>query len=859
MAWIFVLVKIMITIMTALLLHWKLKKQNILYGVIFRFIICIFIGLLANEIVGLIPPLKDRVELTALREGTGGGYEVFLKSYAVDGKEYEIENAVEGKWFWLGNVYGWRDNKSNGYQPDGVTDTVVVEVPVGLNRKISFVTGNYKGLVQISISGNEKIVDSRTTDTVAIPRSDIGLIIANILWRIALFLLIELIFVFIVYFGYCIWQEEVYKEKHAFLYILICLAIIYLIILIPLSRRQSFWVDEMFQIGFSGGDNSLLETFLIHETTPPLYRLLANIWYHIVPYGEGWLLLLSELFVAASVIVMGFAGFVYCNKRAGINVAVIMMTSVFVAETCSFEFRSYSLLLLLSSLILLLFITRWKNDGHKIKDYLLQWLIMFLLCYTHYFGLFLCMSLFLVDFLLMLLRKSALWGRFWGMYILLGMSYIPWVCHVIRMGHLGKSDIGEEVTIASFYTILNLLVDTNKFLFLLLIIAAISLIIEAIVLWERYKDVKQLFNAIPIMTGIILFSGLACYGIYVNTDLTLWVVRYFTVLYPWLALVIGTIIERIVHGITETSAINIEKRKIVFLVIPLTLFFFLGVPAMSTLYQFMQKPILSQDYIGAADYLYDYNQGEVYCDNVAVAYLRSATGYEGKGWYEYYITKQGKRDGLNFISCTADLEYEDFKNFYEQYDTVIVCTMPFSLNQCNVEWIKWIKENYKLVESNDAYQIYIFRNYFKELDCELGVEINFGETGNSRNIYIAQGMGAPEGQWSWMIGDMVEMYCNFGEEKLMHAVIDTEWIMNNQQRVKIVIDDQEVFDDVVHQGNKIEFDFSNKMRGLTKIQFMLPDAIAPAALGQSKDERELSLAIRSMKITLVEDGECRIR
>lgn len=144
----------------------------------------------------------------------------------------------------------------------------------------------------------------------------------------------------------------------------------------------------------------------------------------------------------------------------------------------------------------------------------------------------------------------------------------------------------------------------------------------------------------------------------------------------------------------------------------------------------------------------------------------------------------------------------------------------------------------------------IDKDYLKEIDCESGIEFDFGEGGNSSELYITQGICPPEQTWSWTLGNMLEMYCNFGESKLIHATIDTEWVINEQQKVIIYVDKEEVFNKNVQLGENLEFDFLSKNGGITEIQIMLPDAVSPASLGQSKDERVLGVAIRKVKFTL---------
>lgn len=717
MAYIYFLVKAGITAGITVLFYIKIKKHYVI-RLLPIVIIAIFLSVLADAVADIAPSVKDKVQVTALGEGDAEalGTDVFLRSYVVDKKEYDIENAVEGKWFWLDDVYGWRDKKDKR-QPQGVTRQITVMVPVGYHREITFRTGDNRGFVQVTVRNETYTADTRTTGQMTIPGSRLRMILLNFLWRGFVFAAAELVFIIFVYFGIFICSKDALKKRYLFFYCSLCLAGIYLLTVIPSSTKQSFWLDEMYQIGYSGGSLTLLDSLLMNETTPPLYRVLVNIWYHIVPYGEGFLLLLSELLVAAAVVVIAFAGKAYRNAQTGIIAAVFMMTSVYVTKHCSYELRSYALLLLLSSICLWQFISRWKRNVHTAKEFAGQWLIMLLLCYTHYFGLFLCMSVFVFDLALLFsiypfekkcVQNGKICKRFWLMYFMLGISYIPWVFRVVAMEHLGTKGIGLRVTASTFYSILSDMLDSNWLRLLLCSVGFSILIVDVAVCWKKDIRTEKIADAIPVGVTCILFCGVAVYGIYINPGLTLWADRYFTPAFPWMAVVMAMAVDRIIIEVVRIRKIDIENNRMALCTVTFALLLYFGIPSVASWYGFMQNSYNGQDYRAAANWLYAYNEGDIYRDRVAVAYLRSATGNEGNGWYEYYLTKRGQRDAPNFIS-NGKLTYEEFEKFYESYDMVFLCTMPFPMDQCNREWITWIKERYELIETNDNYQICIFQ------------------------------------------------------------------------------------------------------------------------------------------------------
>ena len=75
------------------------------------------------------------------------------------------------------------------------------------------------------------------------------------------------------------------------------------------AGRQYFSLDEVSQIGFIAKKNSfgrIIEYYLTSEVTNlPLWPLLAALWYRVVPYGEGWMRLLTVILTTLSIIAQG--------------------------------------------------------------------------------------------------------------------------------------------------------------------------------------------------------------------------------------------------------------------------------------------------------------------------------------------------------------------------------------------------------------------------------------------------------------------------------------------------------------------------------------------------------------------------
>jgi hypothetical protein len=123
-----------------------------------------------------VPVIKDDVTFTALdvMDKQSSSVEIVIKHILVEGNQADFE-AKEGKWFWRGNDYIWR-NEVDERKPDGITGSVTISLPVGRERSIVFLTNRTSGMVQISGFTNQTTVnlysESEAVIDVEIPDSN---------------------------------------------------------------------------------------------------------------------------------------------------------------------------------------------------------------------------------------------------------------------------------------------------------------------------------------------------------------------------------------------------------------------------------------------------------------------------------------------------------------------------------------------------------------------------------------------------------------------------------------------------------------------------------------------------------------
>lgn len=134
----------------------KSSKKNIILVLFFG----IIVAFASMHIDSILPDITETVKLTALGEKNTAAQsdEIVLYGIRVDNKETKIDSPREGKWFW-GTNYMWR-NEDDSRQPKGTTRSIVLDISVGWEREIVFLSNPWGGFVQIDCLGQTQVIDT---------------------------------------------------------------------------------------------------------------------------------------------------------------------------------------------------------------------------------------------------------------------------------------------------------------------------------------------------------------------------------------------------------------------------------------------------------------------------------------------------------------------------------------------------------------------------------------------------------------------------------------------------------------------------------------------------------------------------
>ena len=191
--------------------------------------------------------------------------------------------------------------------------------------------------------------------------------------------------------------------------------------------RGSFW-HAMDVVGFS-------------ESAPPLYYVLGWLWVQVAGTGEFGLRSLSALAGIATVPVAYLLGLELRGRRAGILAAALVAVNPMLVWY-SQEARSYSLLVLFSSIAALYFVRALDGGG---RGSVLRWGVASALALaTHYFAIF---PIALEGFLLLRRRgREAAAGV--AILIATGLALAPLAIHQTVQGHadwIGDHSLGHRL------------------------------------------------------------------------------------------------------------------------------------------------------------------------------------------------------------------------------------------------------------------------------------------------------------------------------------------------------------------------------------------------------------------------------
>jgi len=687
-------------LLTGMVVIFGHKKQRMKKTVVALCVLTIISAGVANMVLGWIPMVTEQITLTARGERSEKAQsdEVALVGVVADGRTYEINNAIEGKWFWQGDLYLWR-NEKDARQPKGTTRSITLNIPIGAGRALIFHNNPWRGMVDITFHGETKTYDLYSEEAqnvqISIPATAPFYDNAIKVGRLALFGIILLALM-----AYPIYAVIRFSDEKLLRWVgcnwtkffFLILAVIYIMLMQKNSIDGSLWGDEMEQLGWAYGD--------IQESASIFIGALYRVWVHCMPYGQENLLLLPQMFVAGSIYLCGVMGEQLRGKRFGVIFASTMSFSVVVAEQCAMEFRPYPILLFLTTLTAYISFCMQKEKERSILSIFLYGFVLALTMDSHHFGIVVAGLFIIFDLLLLLLKKRNLKWLF--EFILPGAYGIYWLSTKFKanyewlQGGYGSTSWTGAPTARKAFEIVKWLCNNSDILTLIALVGVVS-IAMAVVYKVRAGTFDFNSDYINIvLTSIPFMAILSAWFIsakYIPND-TLLLDRYLISCEIFFLYFISVGIDTLI-----TFACCVYPMKgasagcTVFVVCALCLFNWTKITPW-TIYPAAARS-QNQKFRQAAEYLMSRN--DIYSEDVLCIvdhYPESANQA-----MDYYLTQKGKRDPINHIEMQAPLDDPKLRD--GQYKTIYVTNV------------------YRGYRNNGALNEFLDKNY---IQSDLGID-----------------------------------------------------------------------------------------------------------------------------------------
>jgi hypothetical protein len=262
------------------------------------------------------------------------------------------------------------------------------------------------------------------------------------------------------------------------------------------ASRLNVWGDEAFSIQATKLSYAKMIELTAKDNHPPLYYILLKAWSKLFGYNELGLRVMSMFFMVLAVIVLVLISYRYFNKKAAVITGILLGLSPF-AIRMGLEIRMYSMAFLFCSLFLWAYL-EYRNSQKKMLIFLMG-LLGALAMYTHYFSVFMIITVLIVDYislrgestkieLVRFLKKSALVKAGVVSFIL----YLPWIgVFLSRAETLNNAFwVPKPMLTSPLYTPLNFLFGIDEYFLWGKPALYISLTALAVIIF-KFKPLKQ--------------------------------------------------------------------------------------------------------------------------------------------------------------------------------------------------------------------------------------------------------------------------------------------------------------------------------------------------------------------------------
>ena len=401
--------------------------------------------------------------------------------------------------------------------------------------------------------------------------------------------------------------------------------------------NQSLWNDELSSWVRSSHGNlsAVMEKGVYTDVHPPGYQLLLYFVEKYIGDSEAILRLPSALSGSLAILVIFLTGTRLYSHKEGL-IAAVLMAVLWCPIYYSQEARSYSMLLLFTSMATYFWIsllqainTKTKPSYYSIIGYIISSIIA---SYLHYFGPYL-IALQAIATAMLAIRKHKAFGYVILLYLPILLAYMPWMPTMYKHLNQGPIWIGPPGHITKSFTgYLRFLFNQSMMIYIFALLMYCFLFLQSLNNILKFKKYKAL-ETVLLSPGMLLILWLVVpfVGVYIKSVISAPVLtfRNLIISLPAAYLLLARSITQLPFGL---------KNKSILTCILATLF----LAHLMFHMDYYSKPH-KQQFREAVAFVAEKNH--IFKDSLIIGYC-----HYGPAYLDYYFEKKGSDRRVNILA-----------------------------------------------------------------------------------------------------------------------------------------------------------------------------------------------------------------
>lgn len=437
-------------------------------------------------------------------------------------------------------------------------------------------------------------------------------------------------------------------------------------------------VDDLCSIQFAmTGGNSIvqkLKGIIIQDpTNVPLFYVLLWIMTSVGGFDPNVMRYLPELIAAMAIVVMAFIGYKNKGKKGALLMVAFSITSIQVIYA-AFQLRAYSLLILNAALLMLTWQYREKNRWCQILYLITLWLLSF----SHFFGVLLCFAFGLWDLISVISKKKPF--KILIVYIIYCVLYVPYLAVSFYLASEMWGNFWPPVP--DYYDAVQMIYQLSPghiIGFAIFIYVVISNIVN-----RKQKEEKAEIKNLAMFAVFIVIGIGFVYSRYLKPESSIWVYRYFLVLFPCvLYVVVDCVVDALTRIANALKMTGNEKKTLILALAVMMMFINFD-------YSMNNKNEINTGgcEFGAVKEFINHNE-DIKNDNTVVFFPYPEQYFEG--WIQF-MTEGNANETPNIVCTYDELNQYDMS----QIDTIYAVGWVYDVFDCGMNKM----EQFSVAEEN---------------------------------------------------------------------------------------------------------------------------------------------------------------